>query len=208
MIQETILKNSLFGGYKKQDVLDYLDSILDENDKKTQHLEDELAFLRNENKLLQKRVLEKKEITSISVDEDNTTDSDKKTDLLEDGTILSEGVYEILPNHKIIALPNPLEFSTSKSLEIQNTAAQYPKDKGNHSTNETILEQPPIHKIENSAFEKENFEIERETLQKRIKELKEQLLTQEREKEKLQAKLEYSNDLLITIYQDHKTKML
>ncbi len=57
MHEETILKSSIFGGYNKRDVIQYVDAVVEQTNKKAQGLEEQIALLQQENGQLKNRLL-------------------------------------------------------------------------------------------------------------------------------------------------------
>lgn len=56
MEEEIILKKTMFGGYSKEDVLKYIDSIMDKNEKKAEMLFEKIEDLTQENQVLKSKL--------------------------------------------------------------------------------------------------------------------------------------------------------
>lgn len=134
MSGETILKSSIFGGYKKKDVLQYVDSLLDENDRKIHRMEDRISFLTKENNRMRAQLNAGEDrITGIpgashpaapvSVAEQELTKDRKpitaagREDVSDEQPMrLAQGTY-LVSKGKVIDLPDPSPIYRTKGAD-------------------------------------------------------------------------------------------
>lgn len=189
MSEETILKNSLFGGYKKSDVIQYIDEILEENDSKIKQMEEKILYLIKENNRLKAN-----ERDTAPIPFPTPNHITKLKDLpIEKQLELPEGSYLLNEDSQLMMLPEPDPIYQTKRQEYeikQEEVASYVAATKEQSTKKEAV------KITNDKGYVANHNLELEDL----KLLKEQVNKLELEKQKLMAKLEYSNELLIELY--------
>lgn len=190
MAEEIMLKNSIFGGYRKQDVLDYLDSVLVEKDAAIQNRDEKIENLERENFHLRQMV------SSATVRKNQTEVQSRETagNLRAAQRVMQmpEGVYEIR-NQKFVRLEDPKEQHASlESFSVLTPDIQKTEK------SESVLHHNGIGQTQNTNVPDHDLE------EKEMKKLKEQLETVQKEKEKLQAKVEYSQELLIRLMDRHE----
>ncbi|GEM_PF-6524580 len=181
MSEETILKNSLFGGYKKSDVLQYIDKILEENESKMNQMEEKISFLIKENKRLKANTQDTNPIPFKTHRKDLS---------IEKQLELPEGSYLLSKDNQLMLLPDPDPIYQTKKPAfeiIQEEAAAYVAVTKEQKEHEDVIN-------DQSSMSDTNLETAH------LKQLKEQVKQLELEKQKLMAKLEFSNELLLEIY--------
>lgn len=131
MSAETILKNTWFGGYKKNDVMQYVDELLDENEKKIKQMEEQINVLMKENKRL--KVNTGKD-TPIPFPVTSFSNNERVEDLpLTKQMELPEGSYMVAKDNTLVTLPEPEPVYHIKKLENYLASIKDEKD------NEPIL---------------------------------------------------------------------
>lgn len=148
MSEETILKNSIIGGYNKKDVISYIDSVSEANDKKAKDMKEQIVFLTKENSKLKKQLAEKKRRQEVSEEssqaESKNLYDDKQAHYSQQNTNnlenvdrlpvrqqmeLPEGTYVISKDHSVINLPEPFpSYQTKEKSAILNSAKEAKKD--------------------------------------------------------------------------------
>lgn len=136
MSEKNVLRNSLLGGYRKSDVIEYMDTVLDNSEKKVMELEERISALTKKNQELSvreqraaKQVLENKE-DAVADKNDQTifsqlpfesTSVNKSTSVNNQGTVsirqqmkLPEGSYQILEGNRMIHIPEPMPTYLTK----------------------------------------------------------------------------------------------
>lgn len=197
MSEETVLKSSIFGGYKKQDVIEYINSILDEDEEKMKVLEEKIAALIKENKRLRAQSNKPIAFPTVMVgkNQDNLTIGQQME--------LEEGTYMIGENDQIVTLPAPeAVYKTKTELNII-------KDQDLNLKKElTKREDLKLQGTQEIAMTEENTICNNK---QKIEQLQFELLTvneilekEKAEKQMLYAKLDYSNELLLKLYQNQK----
>lgn len=212
MSEETILKNSFFGGYKKREVIRYVDNILEENEKKIKEMEKQMSFLIKENKQLKRDSQEKSPISfpspvPLTKEEDKTVSVKNQMDL-------PEGSYIISENRKMTHLPDPHPIYQVKRPEIIQKPAQdfapvsakeimEPADKIRHVVKDAApyvamtKEKPSA----NIAASKQKLKTNNQKqLKAQLLEVNAKLKAAVKEKQILMAKLEYCTELLLQLY--------
>ena len=144
MSEEALIKSSFLGGYKKRDVIEYMDSMLEEKDEKLSELEEKIAILTRENKMLNSQMsanvnnrpvvsgvnneaecdqLHKKQIPfvmPISNDAGNQEPLSVRQQMK-----LPEGSYQISKDQNVISMPEPLPiYQTKGETVFSNSVAQ------------------------------------------------------------------------------------
>lgn len=132
MSEETVLKSSIFGGYKKQDVIQYINSVLEENENKVKKLEEQVGLLLKENRRLKAQVSVKekkqlensdgnKQIKYISENDNKpipfpiTKGGENHESMsIRQQMELGEGTYFISENDGIVTLPEPTPIYQTK----------------------------------------------------------------------------------------------
>lgn len=127
MEEEIILKRAMFGGYRKEDVLRYIDSILDQNEQRVDQLFEQLDDLEEENKLLKTKLKEKEQdgsLDHIFLENDliqfptslKEIDENETLSFMKEEMEIPEGNYFVDEdkNVHILQTPNP-EFPTKKT---------------------------------------------------------------------------------------------
>lgn len=115
MGQDTILKSSLFGGYRKRDVTEYIDSILEENKRLMEALRQQVASLSQENSCLRDRsgLFPTEQLTAAAHElsvENERQDLPGGPFVIDHDTQelgLPEGTYVVSKDHGIVSLPEP-----------------------------------------------------------------------------------------------------
>lgn len=120
MSEDTMLKNSTFGGYNKRDVVQYIDALLDENEKSRKNLEQQILSLTRENSHLkdQSRFFSVKQpklqasetpVTAVKQTKVRQTPLEKERSMDADvqEIYLPEGTYTVSKSRGITRLPNP-----------------------------------------------------------------------------------------------------
>ncbi|KAB1437853.1 hypothetical protein [Candidatus Galacturonibacter soehngenii] len=189
MSEETILKNSLFGGYKKSDVIQYIDEILEEKESKIKQLEDQVTCLIKENKRLKENTkdtapipfpTQPKEIQEVEIRKQME---------------LPQGSYLLDKDNQLLMLPDPKPIYQTKKVDLKI----YPEEAVSCVAATKELQKENDEAI--STIHK-NIVPDKELETEDLKQLKEKVEQLELEKQKLMAKLEYSNDLLIDLYKN------
>lgn len=120
MSEDTMLKNSTFGGYNKRDVVQYIDALLDENEKSRKNLEQQILSLTRENIHLkdQSKFFSVKRpepqasetpVTAVKQTKVRQTPLEKERSMDADvqEIYLPEGTYTVSKSRGITRLPNP-----------------------------------------------------------------------------------------------------
>lgn len=149
MSEETILKSSFLGGYNKEDVTKYIDSLIKEKDKRAKNLQEEIIALTKENNRLKNQLTSGKmqTVSDKSKRKENKPSLKEKAPQslnqnikimgnLEGLSIreqmeLPEGTYLVSKDHGVINLPDP--SPSYKTKEKGN------KLNGNHEINKDFL---------------------------------------------------------------------
>lgn len=224
MSEETILKSSFFGGYKKQDVIEYMDYVLEENEKRTKKLEEQVDFLTKENKRImgQISVENKKQPKPSRENKEMERKQEGKnkpitfpsvvTEITENLELVSvrkqmelpEGTYMISKDHGIVTLPEPSPIYQTKQRDIANrSVAITQEDVLSSTTEDEVDSNEEKYEIQESAImnetvrmvELEQFnDINEEILSVQITELQEELISVK----KLLEKEQYEKLLLAT----------
>lgn len=259
MSQDTILKSSIFGGYKKSDVTEYIDSILEENQKSNEVLKQKISSLEQENSSLKEsigpfaaeRLAAAADNVAVKNEKQNYSPERpfaiKPSQALDADTRefrLPEGTYLVSKDSGIVSLPDPepvyhvrkkgslldpadsledltpspekkelneipglaTRMETKSNLQIHNSAARDVAQVEKSPVELPLPEKvsPPILKNEDQ-MEKLLYELPQQTsvceLQKKLEILENELNAERKEKQVLAAKLEYSTDLLLKLYQ-------
>lgn len=190
MSEETILKNSLFGGYKKSDVIQYIDEILEENESKIKQLEDQVTCLIKENNRLKANTKDTvpipfptqiKEIQEVAIRKQME---------------LPEGSYLLDKDNQLLKLPEPDPIYQTKKVDLkihpEEAVTYVAATKEQHRENDEAI----------NVIHDKNIVPDKKLETDDLKQLKEKVEQLELEKQKLMAKLEYSNDLLIDLYKN------
>lgn len=217
MSEETILKNSIFGGYKKSDVIQYIDDILEQNENKVKQLEEQIAFFIKENSKLKSQVektrhqsvLENKGESNLYQKNDVPIPFPKQqVNLLDHNNDVSvrtqmelpEGSYIITKDNRVTTLPEPLPIYQTKHTDYVAATSDEAVIK-----NQTLLSQE-VTKAGNQGQETDLTDTIRndqnqqiETLQAELSSVKKELKEERQEKQQLLTKLEYSKELITHI---------
>lgn len=190
MSEETILKNSLFGGYKKSDVIQYIDEILEEKESKIKQLEDQVTCLIKENKRLKENTkdtapipfpTQPKEIQEVEIRKQME---------------LPQGSYLLDKDNQLLMLPDPEPIYQTKKVDVkihsEEAVTYVAATKEQQSENDEAI----------NVIHDKNIVPDKKLETDDLKQLKEKVEQLELEKQKLMAKLEYSNDLLIDLYKN------
>lgn len=135
MSEETILKNSIFGGYKKEDVIKYIDSVSEENDKKVKDMEEQIILLTKENNKLKKQLAEEKNQPEVSGENNKAEIEYSHEGKHREGLSvrqqmeLPEGMYLVSKDHSVINLPEPVPaYQTKEKSSILNSIEESKKE--------------------------------------------------------------------------------
>lgn len=215
MSEETILKNTFFGGYKKSDVIQYIDDLLGENEKKLKQMEEQILFLVKENNRLKAK---KQEGTPIPFPTVTAVKAEKKSDIsIHQQMELPEGSYMIGKDNKVVTLPDPNPIyqtkkpndipesvkESSKYMEAQEIKAEVTSYVAATKENQEVNEIEKINEDTNLPAPQPQSEMnDLKQLKAELLEVKEKLEKEKQEKERLTTKLEYSNELLLQLYQN------
>ena len=133
MNQETMLKSTLFGGYRKKDVMEYVNSVLELHEQKVAELEQRIAVLTKLSKVTtvdtekpsqEAGVTLPKDDAAVLVDEtaDNGEDSvtqpvivSREAQIILERMNIPEGVYQVADDHSLISLSENQGSDDSKS---------------------------------------------------------------------------------------------
>lgn len=158
MSGETILKSSIFGGYKKEEVNQYVDFVVEENDKRMKELQERITYLTRENSQLKNQLDTQKEIKpEISDKSDKSkyhdTHESRQTaqfalaDLngsknqeklpVRQQMELPEGIYIVSKEQGMVSLPEPTPvYRTKGKNTISDTMSGIKEDKLSESQEE------------------------------------------------------------------------
>jgi len=232
MDEEVLLKSSFFGGYKKRDVLDYIDSVLDENEQKVNFLYERIDDLTKENKQMRMKLKKTRRMAETgdlaAMDEPipfpgTLKQLSEDTDLafIRKEMEIPEGNYFIDENEKVHLLPDPKpEFqvkgnwkANEKANAIENHGETRDFNKNEkvlfHSTelDTSFFDYDDMEGLSGKEIVKEPFLMEEmKEMQEQINELKLELESEKKEKQELEIKLNYSNELLLTLYKNPSEK--
>jgi hypothetical protein len=210
MSEETILKNTFFGGYKKSDVIQYVDELLEENEGKRKQMEEQISFLVKENNRLKAK---KQEGSPILFPTAAATELGKKNELsVKQQMELPEGSYIIENDNKVITLPEPSPLYQTKKSEYIVESLRTDKDLMNFqeikeevtsyiaaAKEKQAVSQSGI--SEHMTVPKPQYETnDLGQIEAQLIEVKAMLEKEKLEKQALLAKLEYSNELLVQLY--------
>ncbi|PXV88313.1 hypothetical protein C8E03_10835 [Lachnotalea glycerini] len=145
MSEETILKNSFLGGYKKRDVIQYVDDLLEENEKKVKGMEEQITFLIKENKRLKAKTINEKPIPFPA---EKGIESGNKISLKQQME-LPEGSY-MVSKDRVVSLPEPLPIYQTKNVKPSQDKAdtaylrQMEEETASNiaATKECVMEEP------------------------------------------------------------------
>lgn len=162
MSEDTLLTNSVFGGYNKRNVVQYIDSLLVENEQKRKDLEQQILLLTQENNRLkdQTRFFPAKQPDPQLIETSSTTakpvklshmslETEQETDMDANvqGINLPEGTYMVSKDHGVTKLPVPEPvYHTRKKGSLVDPAAileedlLVPRQKGENSSLSASLE--------------------------------------------------------------------
>lgn len=123
MSEKNVLRNSLLGGYRKSDVIEYMDTVLDNSEKKVTELEEQIATLTRKNEELSssahpapKPVLaDKDEAAAETHDQlvfthpsfEPTPVNNQSATSIRQQMNLPEGSYQVLEGNKMVHIPEP-----------------------------------------------------------------------------------------------------
>jgi len=143
MNQESLIKSSILGGYKKSDVIQYMDSVLEEKDEKLSELEEKIAILTKENKMLNSQISENDMPVAPGVNyeaEHDQLHNNKQIPFtmplsncvgnqeplsVRQQMELPEGSYQISKDQNVISMPEPLHiYQTKGEAVFSDSAAQ------------------------------------------------------------------------------------
>lgn len=254
MSEETILKSSFFGGYNKEEVNQFVDSVVEENDKRLKGLQEQIAYLTKENSQLKNQLDAEKTIKPKISDkndrpkypdahENKQTAPNAFADLngnqeklpVRQQMELPEGIYIVSEDQSIVSLPEPLPvYRTKGKNNSSNAMSEIKRDAVSEASEETKTfrenaayeeaadagkigeeESVPMRRNATSSEDCDKQEAreaalpsQKSCLPKDITEMQNELLSvkallekERHEKQMLAAKLEFSNDLLIQLYQ-------
>lgn len=206
MSEDALLKESILGGYKKEDVIKYIDSISEANNKKAKDMKDQIVFLKEENDKFKEQLVEDKKQLKYSEDNIQTVSADlhedKRTSYMLHNTgdfknqerlsirqqmELPEGTYVVSKGHDIVNLPDPFPAYHTKKKSSAKTEGK-PLNRTvtkNENISENIYENEidEIAAAELSENNKSTQDIVRTEsmndplLSKNIKELQDELLS-------------------------------
>lgn len=223
MSEETLLKNSFFGGYKKREVIQYVDELLEENDRKVKQMEEQISFLVKENKRLQAKKQENETIIFPTLAPAKTIHQEEATMSIREQMKLPEGSYVLDKNQKIFTLPEPSPIYQTKRWEtieqskqedeiedeIIDEIKEQEEKKEEHIKKKEYIKEVQKEPSSYVAVTEENIMPDRLCLQHEMELLKVELASvkkllkeEKKEKNKLKAKLEYSNDLFMQLYKE------
>ncbi|WP_099468993.1 hypothetical protein [Konateibacter massiliensis] len=193
MNEEVILKSQFWGGYNKQDVLQYVDDLLEENEQRVKQMEEQIEQLERENRILKAKGQAK---LPIAFPAGNIAIENVKNLSVKEQMKLPEGSY-MRKESKVVALSegylpslnenqnNHNKKQASKNEPVMEAAAYIA------ASEELVLQAEEIVPMEAGEFEE---------LRVKIAALQAELEAEQHEKQMIMAKLEFSNDLLLNLY--------
>lgn len=210
MSEETILKSSMFGGYKKEDVINYIDSVSEQNDKKAKEMEEQIVHLTKENNMLKKQLTEAKKQSNNAhylLQDTNNTGNQKEIPVRQQME-LPEGTYLLSNDHSVIHLPEPSPAYQTKEKSTIEDETSYENVPDVHAEiaateqteNSKNIQDKYIGQNEAAAYSAGlNSEGIRD-IQAELASVKSLLEKEKNEKQMLAAKLEFCNELLLKLY--------
>jgi hypothetical protein len=145
MSEEALIKSSFLGGYSKRDVIQYMDSVLEEKDEKVSELEEKIAILTKENKMLNSQIsanvddlqavpgvnyeaerdqLHKNKQIPFTMPLSNGAGNQEPLSVRQQMK-LPEGSYQISKDQNVISMPEPLPiYQTKGETVFSDSAAQ------------------------------------------------------------------------------------
>jgi regulator of replication initiation timing len=229
MSEETVLKSSIFGGYKKQDVMQYVDSVLNQNEKRERKLADQVEQLLRENKKMKaqltaennihtKMKLENQDVKAIQTNDSVPipfpTSLTQRMENREKPSVrelmdLPEGTYFVSKSQGVVSIPDPEPIYRTKNKEAEYSKIAVTEEKISNPVNEvafyeeaTAVNEKDIWK----SFERfaepqdEMIAMKVTALQAEVEHLKKLLEQEKHENILLATKLDYSKELFMQLY--------
>lgn len=178
---EAVLRNAVFGGYAKKDVMEYIDSVWSESEHKQEALQSRIEALKAENTRLRLRLrLQEADDRHPSVIRQKGVPGLT----LEQTMSLPEGSYLVEGSDTLLRLPTPGSEDADGVWAQTAAAADFA---GGKRPTETAAEQesPDAAPAEEGAA---------------VRSLQKQLAEERKARAELEIKLAYSTDLLLKIY--------
>lgn len=226
MSEETVLKSSIFGGYKKQDVMQYVDSVLIQNEIREKGLTKQVEQLLRENKRMKEQLMtesnrqtkeleETKDVKTKNEFENipipfpaivskNLESKDKISvrEMME----LPEGTYMLSKKQGVLSLPDPSpDYHTKHKESVYSKIAATQEDFDVSSQNEELFQESI--ELQKQDLMKDLMEpqeeiltLKIEKLQEEVKQLSKMLEQEKHENMLLNTKLEYSKELFMQLY--------